>query len=105
MASAPHAEDDANHPFHRDRRLLGRLLGEVIREQAGEATLARIEAIRQTAVRFRRAEYASGATHDAGAVKAEIAVSSVNATDGIKIDQDFAFRVSDFEWPGAKAAR
>ncbi len=41
----------------------------------------------------------------AGAVKAEIAVSSVNATDGIKIDQDFAFRVSDFEWPGAKAAR
>jgi phosphoenolpyruvate carboxylase len=37
-----------------DRRLLGRLLGEVIRSQAGDAALERIERIRQTAVRFRR---------------------------------------------------
>jgi phosphoenolpyruvate carboxylase len=39
-----------------DRRLLGRLLGEVIREQAGEEALERIERIRQTAVKFRRDE-------------------------------------------------
>jgi phosphoenolpyruvate carboxylase len=39
-----------------DRRLLGRLLGEVIREQVGEETLERIERIRQTAVRFHREE-------------------------------------------------
>jgi phosphoenolpyruvate carboxylase len=39
-----------------DRRLLGRLLGEVIREQVGEETLARIERIRQTAVAFRKEE-------------------------------------------------
>jgi len=39
-----------------DRRLLGRLLGEVIREQVGEEALARIERIRQTAVRFHREE-------------------------------------------------
>jgi phosphoenolpyruvate carboxylase len=37
-----------------DRRLLGRLLGEVIREQVGEAALERIERIRQTAVAFRK---------------------------------------------------
>src|SRR5687768_15205399 len=37
-----------------DRRLLGRLLGEVIREQVGEEALERIERIRQTAVRFRK---------------------------------------------------
>jgi phosphoenolpyruvate carboxylase len=37
-----------------DRRLLGRLLGEVISGQVGEATRERIETIRQTAVRFRR---------------------------------------------------
>ena len=37
-----------------DRRLLGRLLGEVIREQVGAGMLERIETIRQTAVRFRR---------------------------------------------------
>lgn len=39
-----------------DRRLLGRLLGEVIRSQAGAAALERIERIRQTAVRFHREE-------------------------------------------------
>jgi phosphoenolpyruvate carboxylase len=39
-----------------DRRLLGRLLGEVIRAQVGEDTLERIERIRQTAVRFRKEE-------------------------------------------------
>jgi len=39
-----------------DRRLLGRLLGEVIREQVGEEALERIERIRQTAVAFRREE-------------------------------------------------
>jgi phosphoenolpyruvate carboxylase len=39
-----------------DRRLLGRLLGEVIREQVGAEALERIERIRQTAVRFRREE-------------------------------------------------
>ena len=37
-----------------DRRLLGRLLGEVIRSQVGEEALERIERIRQTAVRFRK---------------------------------------------------
>ena len=39
-----------------DRRLLGRLLGDVIREQVGAATVERIERIRQTAVGFRRAK-------------------------------------------------
>ncbi|HJS76294.1 MAG TPA: phosphoenolpyruvate carboxylase, partial [Burkholderiales bacterium] len=41
-----------------DRRLLGRLLGEVIRSQAGDAALERIERIRQTAVRFRKEDEA-----------------------------------------------
>jgi phosphoenolpyruvate carboxylase len=42
-----------------DRRLLGRLLGEVIRSQVGEETLERIERIRQTAVRFRKEDEAN----------------------------------------------
>jgi phosphoenolpyruvate carboxylase len=37
-----------------DRRLLGRLLGDVIEEQVGAAARERIEAIRQAAVGFRR---------------------------------------------------
>ena len=43
-----------------DRRLLGRLLGDVIREQAGDAALERIERVRQTAVRFHREESSRG---------------------------------------------
>ena len=38
-----------------DRRLLGRLLGDVIADQVGDGRRERIESIRQSAVRFRRA--------------------------------------------------
>ncbi len=44
-----------DQPLKEDTRLLGRVLGEVIRAQTGEAGFARIEAIRQTAIRFHRA--------------------------------------------------
>jgi phosphoenolpyruvate carboxylase len=55
--SAPHDSPEEKESLLReDRRLLGRLLGEVIREQVGEAALERIERIRQTAVRFHREE-------------------------------------------------
>ena len=46
---------DKDLPLREDTRLLGRLLGDVLRAQTGEAGYARIESIRQTAVRFRRA--------------------------------------------------
>src|SRR6476661_3549619 len=46
---------DKDLPLREDTRLLGRLLGDVLRAQTGEPGYARIEAIRQTAVRFRRA--------------------------------------------------
>ena len=52
--------DDKENPLREDRRLLGRLLGEVIRAQAGEAAFERIEHIRQAAVAFRR-EHAGNA--------------------------------------------
>ncbi len=61
-----------------DRRLLGRLLGDVIREQVGEATLERIERIRQTAVGFRRAKSDDDA--EATAVEAELE-QQLNALD------------------------
>ena len=47
-------EDPKELLLREDRRLLGRLLGEVIREQVGPEMLERVERIRQTAVRFRR---------------------------------------------------
>src|SRR5438270_2696402 len=54
MAAIPAPADDKENRLREDRRLLGRLLGEVIRAQAGEEALNRIERIRQAAVAFRR---------------------------------------------------
>jgi phosphoenolpyruvate carboxylase len=54
------ADEEKELQLREDRRLLGRLLGDVIAEQVGEATRGRIEAIRQSAVRFRRAEAHKG---------------------------------------------
>jgi phosphoenolpyruvate carboxylase len=46
--------DEAADRLREDIRLLGRLLGDTLREQAGEATLALVESIRRTSLRFRR---------------------------------------------------
>jgi phosphoenolpyruvate carboxylase len=45
---------DKDLPLREDIRLLGRLLGDTLREQEGEETFQLIEQIRQTAIRFRR---------------------------------------------------
>jgi len=54
MAAAPLPADDKENLLREDRRLLGRFLGEVIRDQAGADALERIERIRQAAVAFRK---------------------------------------------------
>jgi len=61
-----------------DIRLLGRLLGDTLREQEGEETFKLVERVRQTAVRFRRTgdeptraeleNMLSGVSHDASEV-------------------------------------
>ena len=48
------AESDKDAPLREDIRLLGRVLGDTLREQHGENAFALIEGIRQTAIRFRR---------------------------------------------------
>ena len=63
----PDEVTDRDLPLKEDTRLLGRILGDVLRAQTGEAAYARIEAIRQTAIRFRRADAAG-----AGEVRAEL---------------------------------
>ena len=52
--------DDKENLLREDRRLLGRLLGEVIREQAGAQTFERVERIRQAAVAFRKENAGEG---------------------------------------------
>src|SRR5438876_154270 len=71
-AIARQSEEDKEHLLREDRRLLGRLLGDVIGEQVGAATLERIETIRQTAVRFRRSLSDPALAGEAAAVKAEL---------------------------------
>ncbi|MGK5026400.1 phosphoenolpyruvate carboxylase [Janthinobacterium sp. RB2R34] len=56
-ASSP----DKDAPLKEDIRLLGRLLGDVLREQEGDAVFNVVETIRQTSVRFRREEDAEAA--------------------------------------------
>jgi phosphoenolpyruvate carboxylase len=51
-ATKPSTDKDA--PLKEDIRLLGRLLGDVLRDQEGDAVFQVVETIRQTAVRFRR---------------------------------------------------
>src|SRR6185437_9129735 len=46
--------DEKELPLREDTRLLGRILGDVLRAQTGNAGFERVEAIRQTAIRFRR---------------------------------------------------
>jgi len=63
-------QSDLESELREDVRLLGRLLGRVLQERAGDAGYALIENVRQTAVRFRRAE-----AGEAGAVRAELALT------------------------------
>ncbi|MFM0608879.1 phosphoenolpyruvate carboxylase [Paraburkholderia sediminicola] len=52
--SSGRTREDKDHPLFQDIRYLGRLLGDVLREQEGDAVFDVVETIRQTAVRFRR---------------------------------------------------
>ena len=54
MANQTSSTTDKDAPLKEDIRLLGRLLGNVLRDQEGDAVFHVVETIRQTAVRFRR---------------------------------------------------
>ncbi|MEX3592367.1 MAG: phosphoenolpyruvate carboxylase [Burkholderia sp.] len=49
-----HTREDKDQPLFKDIRYLGRLLGDVVREQEGDAVFQVVETIRQHAVKFRR---------------------------------------------------
>ncbi len=52
----PDVMPEKDFPLRDDIRLLGRLLGDTIREQEGEAAFDIVELIRQTSIRFHRNE-------------------------------------------------
>jgi phosphoenolpyruvate carboxylase len=47
---------DKDLPLREDIRLLGRILGDTVRDQQGEAIFGIVEHVRQTSIRFRRTE-------------------------------------------------
>jgi phosphoenolpyruvate carboxylase len=53
--------EDKDQPLFQDIRYLGRLLGDVVREQEGDAVFDVVETIRQNAVKFRREDDSSAA--------------------------------------------
>ncbi|HUA96773.1 MAG TPA: phosphoenolpyruvate carboxylase [Terracidiphilus sp.] len=79
-------------PLRRDVRSLGMLLGEVLREQAGDELFAQVEALRQGTIRRRDAE-ARGLREEAEA-SAAAALTLVHALDperAILLTRAFAF--------------
>ncbi|MGD0911808.1 MAG: phosphoenolpyruvate carboxylase [Terracidiphilus sp.] len=79
-------------PLRRDVRSLGMLLGEVLREQAGDDLFEHVEALRQGTIRRRDAE-AHGRDEDAGrhgAAALEL-VHSIPAERAILLTRAFAF--------------
>src|SRR5262245_37207174 len=55
-SSETNAVPEKDLPLRDDIRLLGRILGDTVREQQGAETFAIVEHIRQTSVRFHRTE-------------------------------------------------
>ncbi len=56
IISAPTSISSKDLPLREDVRLLGRILGDTLREQEGEDTFNLIESVRQAAVQFRRTQ-------------------------------------------------
>ena len=80
------ATSDRDLPLKEDTRLLGRLLGDVLRIHTGPDAFARVEAVRQTAIRFRRAEPA-----EAKHVRAELSAMLNDLTIPATLDVVRAF--------------
>jgi phosphoenolpyruvate carboxylase len=84
--------DRKEAPLRRDVRSLGMLLGEVLREQAGEELFAHVEALRQGTIRRRdaeaRGEHEEAARHAASALEL---VHSLPVERALLLTRAFAF--------------
>jgi len=84
-------------PLRRDVRSLGMLLGEVLREQAGEVLYEQVEELRHTAIRRREAQEqahkSGGRSHEAEQLMQEavLAVSQLPVKEAEQLSRAFAF--------------
>src|SRR5262245_47046588 len=72
-------------PLRDDIRLLGRILGDTIREQQGDAAFAVVERIRQTSVRFHRSE------DDRARAELEATLNSLSRAHAICVIRAYSF--------------
>ena len=72
-------------PLRDDIRLLGRILGDTVREQQGEAVFEVVERIRQTSIRFHRSE------DDAARRELEATLNSLSRGQAIDIIRAYSF--------------
>ncbi|HTZ89475.1 MAG TPA: phosphoenolpyruvate carboxylase [Alloacidobacterium sp.] len=79
-------------PLRRDVRSLGMLLGEVLREQAGDALYEKVEELRQSAIR-RREEQAAGSLHEAEErlQQTVLGISTLPVEQAYQLGRAFAF--------------
>ena len=79
--------DFQNHDLalREDIRLLGRLLGDIVRQQQGEAVFATVERIRQISIQFRRDD------DDAARSELEATLNSLSRDTTIEIVRAFAY--------------
>ena len=77
--------EDKDLPLREDIRLLGRILGDTVREQSGAEVFDTVEYIRQNSVRFRRNEDVE-ARHDL-----EATLNSLPPTEALQIIRAFGF--------------
>src|SRR5260370_23368235 len=84
MPSGLEAEDK-DLPLRDDIRLLGRILGDTVREQSGEAVFGTVEHIRQSSVSFRRNEDVTARG------ELEATLNSLPPTEALKIMRAFGF--------------
>ena len=80
-------------PLRRDVRSLGMLLGQVLREQAGEPLFAEVEELRQIAIRRREAQEAADPQTEAAQPFAAAlgSVRSLDLTQAYRLARAFAF--------------
>jgi phosphoenolpyruvate carboxylase len=82
---SPDETEDKDLPLREDIRLLGRLLGDTVRQQGGERVFEIAESIRQNSVRFRRDE-------DVGARRdLERTLNSLSPKEALQIIRAFGF--------------
>ena len=77
-------------PLRRDVRSLGRLLGEVLKEQAGETLFNAVEEIRQLAIEYRELEHDAGAREPELMERVALIVADMELVEAYRMTKAFA---------------